>query len=219
MIEAKKSKPFEWLFHQFNKRLLRFHFEGIYIKGTTDTHQHSALFIANHSSWWDPLVCFYLNYDHIKHDSYAMMSEKGLTDFPFFKKIGCFSVQRDHVKDVVRSLTYGSKLLNENKSVWIFPQGDEAHLESRPLKFQSGAIYLHEKATSSLLIPVSYYYSFLHKRKPYIFVTIGESINYHDDKKSKQEKTQHLEEISTQQLDELRDLVIHERLDTFTKIL
>ena len=48
------------------------------------------LLIANHSSWWDGLVTFYLNNAVLKTDLYAMMSEQGMKDFPFFNELGLF---------------------------------------------------------------------------------------------------------------------------------
>ena len=65
-----------------------------------------------------------------------MMDEPGLKQYPFFRKLGAFSINREQPKEIVQSLRYSKKLIDQNMPVWLFPQGEIQHQEIRPLEFQ-----------------------------------------------------------------------------------
>ena len=222
MIPAKKSKVFEMIFYPFNKKLLSFHFRHIYVK----KHNNEVLlpsptvFICNHSTWWDGLVVYHINRALVKHDSFAMMHESGMRKHPFFKKIGSFSINRSNPKDIIVSLNYAKNLLKKDKSIWIFPQGDERHLEIRPLQFQSGVIHILKEIPLTPIIPIAIYYTFGHVRKPEIYINIGEPIYYNQlDGENKKEKTAKLESLFTKVLDELKKDVMNESYEHYESIL
>ncbi|WP_223700730.1 lysophospholipid acyltransferase family protein [Sutcliffiella deserti] len=222
MIPAKKSKAFEFFFDQFNKRFLSFQFKGIY--WATETNivtlpSTSALFIANHSTWWDPLVIFHLNRHIIKQESYCMMHEKGIKEYPFFRKIGAFSVNRQNPKDIVQSINYAKEKLKDGKALWLFPQGDEHHLETRPLAFLPGAIHI-VKNSDIPIVPVGLYYTFGNERKPEIYIKIGKPLVSAELKGSLvKEKNLELESHFTFLLDSLKQEVITKSLDQYKNIL
>ncbi|MFA9557967.1 lysophospholipid acyltransferase family protein [Evansella sp. AB-rgal1] len=218
MIKAKKSTSFEIVFSVYNKRLLRRHFHRICLMKHWDKPTNPAIFLVNHSSWWDPLVLFYLNTSFLETDAIAMMSEEGLTRFPFFRKIGAFSISQTSRKSIIRSLNYASEQISEGKSVFIFPQGKEIHLEKRPLSFFSGAAYLSEKHPTIPVIPITFYHSLCHYQLPEWYITIGEAIRV-PNFRNRKEGTNEFEKRMESQLDELRVLVIEEKKDTFTTIL
>lgn len=213
MIEAKKNRAFEWMFSLYNTWLLRTSFHRLYVRG--HVVRTPALYVANHSSWWDGLMAFQLSRFVFQQNSYAMMSEEGLEQYPFFRKLGGFSVNRTQRKEVVKSLDYAISLLRDGKSVWMFPQGEEQHIEKRPLQFFTGAVYVAERANVPI-VPLAFYHSFRHHRKPEWFIHIGEPLRICDVSGSnRKEKTAELERICTAQLDDVRRLVITEQLQTF----
>lgn len=59
MFEAKKSKVAAWMFHLVQQRLLNRYFHKIWL-AIEEPLPKNALFIANHSSWWDGLIFFQL---------------------------------------------------------------------------------------------------------------------------------------------------------------
>ena len=222
MIPAKKSKFFEMIFYPFNKRLLSFHFRNIYVKRYNKEVllPSPTVFICNHSTWWDGLVVYHINRAIAKHDSYAMMHESGIRKHPFFQKIGCFSIDRSNPKDIIVSLNYAKNILKNDKSIWIFPQGDEKHLEIRPLQFQGGVLHILKEIPSTPIIPIAIYYTFGHVRKPEIYITFGEPIYYDQlDGQSSNEKTANLEHLFTNVLDELKNDVMNEYYDQYESIL
>ncbi|WP_157842748.1 MULTISPECIES: lysophospholipid acyltransferase family protein [Bacillus] len=222
MIPAKKSKMFEMIFYPFNRRLLSLHFRGIYVKKTYKEMllEPPVIFICNHSTWWDGLVIYHLNKRFANHDSYAMMQESGMKEHPFFRKIGGFSINRSNPKDIILSLKYARNLLKSGKSIWIFPQGDEKHLEIRPLQFQAGTMHIVKEIPTTPIIPVAIYYTFGHVRKPEIYINIGEPLLYEQlDGKNPNAKTTNLELLFTKLLDELKRDVMNETHELYESIL
>lgn len=221
MIPAKKSKQFDYFFHQFNKRFLRFHFKGIYyaMGEHASLPPSPALYIVNHSTWWDALVVFHLNQVITKQESYVMMHEKGIREFPFFRKIGAFSVNRDNPKDIVRSMNYAKERLKDGKTLWLFPQGDERHLEIRPLGFLPGAVHI-TKNTDIPIVPVCLYYTFTGERKPEVYIKLEEPIYYSELKgNSSKEKNQSLEDYYTLLLDRVKQDVIQQTTSHYQSLL
>ncbi|MGG3924466.1 lysophospholipid acyltransferase family protein [Metabacillus fastidiosus] len=217
MIEARKSIIFEKMFSLYHRQLLAYSFERIYWHQTKTLPGIPAVYIANHSCWWDGLIFYLLNRTVLPKEAYIMMHESGLKQYPYFKWLGAFSINRENPKDILKSLQYAEGLLQQKKSVWIFPQGDEFHLESRPLYFQTGVLYLLEKCPHIPIVPISFYYSFGQKRKPEVYIAAGNH-TFHTDLtgNSRKEKTAALEQICTYQLDELKKLVINKQLETFS---
>lgn len=221
MIDAKKSALFTKIFHYYNERLLKKSFYRIYLKQKSSLPDGPVVFIANHSSWWDGLLAFYLTRTVIHQDCYAMMTEKGLKSYPFFRKIGGYSINRDNPKDVIKSLAYTSSLLELQKGVWLFPQGKEEHLEKRPLLFQPGISHVVERTSCVTVVPVSFYYTFRHNQRPEVFVSIGEGIKkeHLSSLLSKKAITAFLEDVVTTQLDEQRTEVIEGILEDYQILL
>ena len=70
-----------------------------------------------------------------------MMEESQLRRYFFFSWIGCFSVDRHHPRAAMQSIQYAAHLLKEHpgRMVWLFPQGEIAPNDRRPLVFFRGA--------------------------------------------------------------------------------
>ncbi|TRZ39727.1 acyl-phosphate glycerol 3-phosphate acyltransferase [Niallia circulans] len=220
MIYAKKDVVFNKFFSIFNKRLLAYSFDKIYWQASSKLPSGPYIFVCNHSSWWDGLIYFQLTKTVIQQDLYIMMHEQGLKQFPYFKKLGAFSIDRSSPKETIKTMRYAEMLLNKGKSVWVFPQGDEYHLEKRPLQFQPGALYLQEKVPEIPVIPVCFYYSFAHKRKPEVWIKAGNPLFSTDlPGVLRQEKTLSLEKKCTDALDELKGEVISEKTKHFVNLL
>lgn len=219
MIKAKKKKSFELAFDSYLKPLLRSSFSNIFGRGIGAPADQPVIFIANHSSWWDGLIFFYLNKKFWKHDIHMMMHESGLTRYPYFRFLGAFSINRKKPKDILSSLSYAEQLLSAGKSVVLFPQGDEFHQESRPLTFHNGVVYLLERCPDIPVIPISLYYSFRHERKPEVWINQKEAIFYPAiPGRSRKEKTAFLETFCTSQLDELKGFAVAENTEAFQEL-
>ncbi|RWZ60794.1 glycerol acyltransferase [Halobacillus fulvus] len=220
MLPANKHPLIEWGFTRFNRIFLKKHFESIYLwKPSGTIPSKNTLFLINHSTWWDPLMIFYLNDQIIQSDGYGMMHEDGIQRHPFFRRIGAFSIKPEDRKHLIASLKYSTTLLNEQKTVWMFPQGEEQHLEKRPLHFFSGAAYLAQNASHVNVVPITLYYSLEHTRKPNAYIRIGEAIEPDDlSRMKRKELTEFLERVMTNQLNELKETIVSENHQGFLNL-
>lgn len=220
MIEPKKSPGFQRIFANYLTYQLKKHFYRVWIDDRREERKSPSghLILANHSSWWDGLMVFYLNHYVIKEDSYAMMSRKGMEEFSFFRKIGAFSVNPDSPKDLLSSLKFAETRLQQKKTVWIFPQGKEEHLEKRPLSFMSGPGFLIERNPGIKVTMVTFYYTFRHDQRPELFIRIFEENGDHS-KQSRKELTDSLRTIMEKRLDSLKADIIKEDLSSFQLLL
>ncbi|BCB04385.1 lysophospholipid acyltransferase family protein [Bacillus sp. KH172YL63] len=217
MIKPKKSKSFQYVMGSYLVYLLRKHFYRIWIddqrKGGKDGRGN--LILVNHSSWWDGLLVFYLNHRMLKEDSYAMMSQKGMEEFSFFRKLGAFSVNPASPKDLVTSLKFAEARLKEKKTVWIFPQGKEEHLEKRPISFMSGPSFLYERNPEIKLTTVCFYYTFCHDQRPEIFIRICEEAEAAESQ-SRKDRTDTFRRLMEKRLDTLKRDIIEGNLSAFS---
>ncbi|TDL34823.1 glycerol acyltransferase [Jeotgalibacillus sp. S-D1] len=218
MNKPKKSLKTEILLTSFLNLQFKKHFYKIYIHDQRSAEGSGPkLYVMNHSNWWDGLLIFYLNRKVMKEDSYAMMSKKGMTDFPFFGKIGAFAVDPASPKDLMRSLKTSLSLLEENKSVWIFPQGKEEHIEKRPFTYMNGPAYLAERISNLKIIPIAAYYTFRHDQRPELFIRIGHTVP--PDRFSglnRGEITNDLRVIHEELVSSVREDIINEQTDQYT---
>lgn len=166
MLEARKKKWFNKLFATFvTRRQVRPTFHNLYVRA--DDVPTPGLFLSTHSSWWDGLIMYMLNEHYLHHDTHVLMDEAGLRRFPFFRHLGAFSIQKGRRSEVLASLTYATELLQDGKSVWMFPQGQEFPQEYRPLEIGSGATFLLTDAPVTLC---AMYYAFSRHAEPIVYV-------------------------------------------------
>lgn len=219
MIAAKKSALFERAFRFYLLPSINRSFSHLYGKGITPL-KGPSLIISNHSSWWDGLLFFFLNHHVWKLDAHIMMHERGLKQFPFFRLLGGFSIDRENPKDILASLRYAEQLLKEGKTVILFPQGDEFHLETRPLQFNTGVLYLLQKCPHVPLIPVRFYYSMRREKRPEVWIDQGAALTLdaipHG---SRKERTAWLQDHETAALDRLKQDVLEENHGGFRELL
>ncbi len=169
MIAANKSAVFEQVFRLYNEwYLLRRQFHSFMISGELDTVPagQPAVYMMNHSSWWDGLMVYHALKRTSSAEHYMMMEQRQLERYRFFGKIGAFSINKDSPSDIRQSMRYAGQLLEQGQRVWIFPQGEIRHLETRPLDFRAGiSLLLRQSNLHIPVIPVTLYYGlFQHAR-------------------------------------------------------
>jgi 1-acyl-sn-glycerol-3-phosphate acyltransferase len=217
MIKAKKNKVAIWMFRLVQKRKVRTMFAKLYVKDHRE-QQQPGLYIVNHSSWWDPMIVSELNVQKILHDVYVMTSYEGMKKVPIFKLIGAYSIDKDDPKHVLASLRYTEQLLKEKKTVCIFPQGEERHLEERPLEFQQGIAMIARRLPGIPVFPVTLYYSFRNTSKQEIWVQIGEAISVQQSA-TREQLNSLFETVLTEQLTQLKTDVIQNQTVAYKQYL
>lgn len=225
LIKAAKYSQVEQVFAAINRRMLKSHFHQIWAKDFLVLkeldRQQPVIFYANHSNWWDGLIVFYICRDLLKLDGYLMMLARQLRKYSFFRWIGAFSVDRDSPISAFRSLQYAASLLNEGKprrSVWIFPQGELLPNDVRPLTFLRGLGWLVENVPQAQVVAVTFRYEFMQEQLPEVFLSFQRR-NLTKDLGDEQSFITSCQNDLTQQLDQLKELVVQQQLREFEPIL
>jgi 1-acyl-sn-glycerol-3-phosphate acyltransferase len=219
MITAQKSALFERVFSLYNRNLFKRRFANFRVAGLDKLRERNKTFplilYANHSSWWDPLVAFWIC-QNAKCDVYAMMQEKNLQKLPFFRKIGAFSVVRESPREAVKSIRYAVNLLRENpkRTILIFPQGEILPNDVRPLKFYNGLARIIEQTGKCLVVPLAMRYEFLDDFKPEAFARVSELEIFENNTDSKQ-LTLNLSEKLTKTLDSIKADILEMNFDDY----
>ncbi len=123
MIYAKRNMFIFQIIHYYIKWIVGRHFHKILFNDIEIDKNKSILLIANHFSFWDALILYYVNVSLLKKNFHVMLLEETSRREPFLRYAGAFSVNKN-TKDILLSLDYAAKLLDDpNNLVLIFPQG------------------------------------------------------------------------------------------------
>jgi 1-acyl-sn-glycerol-3-phosphate acyltransferase len=134
-----------------------------------------AVVIANHSSWWDPLLGFYLSAFWFKRETYGVMAEEQLRRYGIFRYLGVYSVDREGPMGEGRDfLLYSQKLLEGRpRLLWIYPQGELTSAERLPLEFKDGFARVLARLPKAHLLKLVASYDFWIERSPEIVLDIA----------------------------------------------
>ncbi|MCI0474323.1 MAG: hypothetical protein L0Y76_12145, partial [Ignavibacteria bacterium] len=91
--------------------------------------------------------------------------------------------------------------------LWIFPQGELLHWNTRPVVFEHGLSYMLSKCGKVNLIPAAVNYEFLMEQRPEIFMSVSEPV-ITDNAIPRREMSEHLSRIMEKMLDEQKSLII-----------
>ncbi len=138
-----------------------------------------TLVYANHPSWWDGYIAFFLAHEYWRREGYLMMEEAQLARYSFFRYCGVFSVDRHHPREAMRSVGYAADLLRApgtaaaRRILWIFPQGEITPNDRRPLTTYAGAAHIARRAAPVRCIPMALRFEFLGEQRPEALVRLG----------------------------------------------
>lgn len=177
MLTARKSRWFDTVFRAYNRNLLRRRFDALWARDIESLAPADVpkIVFANHSSWWDGLVCYELM-RRAGADLFVMMEEKNLRRYPLFRLLGAFSVDRGNARSALESIDYAAALLagSPSRALLIFPQGKIEPADRRPITFESGIRKIADRVPECRLVPLALSYSFGREFKPDIFARAGE---------------------------------------------
>lgn len=185
MIEALRWQPFVRWFSSHIDGRVRDTFAAVHVHGLHTLREAAreapVLVIANHSSWWDPLVALWLGETQLEGaETYGMMNADNLRRLRFFRWMGCFGVDRSSRRDGARATRYAIDLLRRRGNVvWVFPQGEEQppHV---PLQFELGAAGIAKRAPAAHVVPVALAFVFEGDERPHVYVSIGAPLSTDD---------------------------------------
>lgn len=123
MIYPKNNRFIFWFIKRYMLWLVGKQFHEILFNKIDVDKDRSVLLIANHFSFWDGLIVFYVNNCLFKKKAHVMILEETSGKEPFLKYTGAFSVKKNS-RDILASINYAATLLdNPGNLVLIYPQG------------------------------------------------------------------------------------------------
>ncbi len=225
MIPARKFPLGEYLVEGLIDNSFRSHFDRIHYRQhspyTEEQRKLPMIICANHSTWWDGYVAL-LVARQLGVDPYLMMEEAQLRRYFFFSWIGCFSVDRQNARSAMKSIQYAARVLKgkQGRMVWLFPQGEIAPNDYRPLEFFTGAAHLARLTTPSLVYPLAIRIDYLAEQRPDLFISLGEPTCINADMARTpsflKQCTHQLETRVTDELDQLHADIIARDYSSFT---
>jgi chlorobactene lauroyltransferase len=226
-IAAWKFSPGQQLVWWLVDSSLRKHFDHIVFRmpgeRTEEQKKLPMIVCANHSSWWDGYVAAVVQ-RQLGVDGYLMMEEAQLRRYPFFRWIGCFSVNRQDARSALQSLHYAANLLKgrTRRMVWLFPQGVISPNDRRPLVFFTGAAHLARLSAPVYLYPLATRIEYLGEQRPVLFISMGQPIlitlEESQQRNFLKSCTKQLEELVTHELDTLHEDIVADKTTGFTLI-
>jgi len=223
-LDAKESPLFLWVFNHWCRFLLRRRFRH------TDVHVHyrpspgaRTIYFLNHHSWWDALIPIFLNQRYFGQRARGMMLEEQLRRFPFFRKVGVFSIRKGDPASALRSLRYSLESLSKpGNGMYIFPEGEICSFRVDGWAFEPGLAWLVQKSLLQRatmesqsqtnnqsghqpgsqpveIVPIGVYTHCMWGNKPDLIITVGNVLSIPDSLLANRERlTDHLKEALSQ---------------------
>lgn len=175
-IPARESPAFTALFGLYVKLLARLRFRRAWIacRYRPEPGKRTVYFL-NHSSWWDGLLPLLLNRERFGQNARAMMEDRQMVRFPFFSRIGAFSVSLTDKRHAARSLRYALESMRRpDACLFLYPEGQLVPFSSRKPEFRPGIVWLARRLPQVDLVPVAVHIHTFGGSRPDLQVLVGE---------------------------------------------
>lgn len=178
-IPDKKSAWFTLVFDLYCRSLFKRRFSRIEIKQDYHpSHGRKTIYYLNHNSWWDGLIPFYLDRKLFKQEARGMMEQKQLERYPFFRKLGVFSIDPQNPRSTVRAMRYSAELLKKpDAALYIYPEGKLVPFTGDIKPFKQGLGWLAKQCPDADLVPIAIYIHTMKSDKPELQIRIGKPAN------------------------------------------
>lgn len=134
--------------------------------------------LANHPSWWDPVVCTLLSARFPTRVIYSPIDARALETYRFFRKLGFFGVEQGTARGAARFLQCSRAVLDTPGTIlWITAQGRFTDPRSRPVTLMPGlARVLARWRKPAMVLPLAIEYPFWDERSPEALAHFGEPL-------------------------------------------
>lgn len=207
-IDAKDNRFVASFFTVFTKFLAKRTFHRVYLENEygSNISTRSTLFFGNHNAWWDALTPLLLNQYVFKQHPRAVMEWEQVHRYPFFRRIGCFSIDRKDPRSALQSLRYGINWLNSEpgRSLYLYPEGKITNPLLPHSPFETGIGWMTSQLAEHVdLVPLIQHAHFMHHAKPDLFIQVGQPVDRVAMGKDKKEITNQLYDIIKVMKDDL----------------
>lgn len=158
------QKAIGWFMPLIMRRSLRKGLHAIYQRGYwNNLPKEGIILAANHPSWWDMYVCWFMG-QQLSRPLSGVFRDETLKTFPFFRSIG--GIGHSEIREALRRIQQGHILL-------IFPSGD---MQQGGLKYShEGVAFLAEKSCAPVY-PLALRVVMRGAQKPEVFMVLGERL-------------------------------------------
>ncbi|AXJ01191.1 1-acyl-sn-glycerol-3-phosphate acyltransferase [Cyclonatronum proteinivorum] len=179
-IDAIDSRIVPEFFYYVTRFLARRTFRRVWLQNDYGSgkalQNRSTLFIGNHNAWWDALTPLLLNQKLLRQTPRAVMEWEQVDRYPFFRRIGCYSIDRKDPRSALGSLRYGIDWLNNGtaRNLWLYPEGKITNPVLPDSPFESGVGWMLPQLDSHVdLVPIIQHHHMMHHPKPDLFLWLG----------------------------------------------
>ncbi len=113
----------------------------------------AVLYVGNHRSMFDIAI----NYALLP-PCMGFVSKKEMAKFPILSwwmvLVNCLFLDRQNIKEGMKTIIAGTEKLKSGISMFIFPEGTRCKVEGEMLEFKEGSLKMAEKS-GSLIVPVA----------------------------------------------------------------
>jgi|LFIK01.1.fsa_nt_gi 1-acyl-sn-glycerol-3-phosphate acyltransferase len=217
-IPASESKLFIPFFGWFCKQLARLHFHKVWIRQEYHPAPDSrTLYFLNHSSWWDGLVPLLLNRYRFHQKPRAMMEDRQMIQYRFFKKLGAFSVSLNDPAHALRSLRYAVRSMDRpSASLYIYPEGEMTPFSNKKPDFRKGITWICRQLSSDIdIVPIGIYGHTLRHSRPEMHIHVGKPVHMPEEDRTtnRMNDIELLRHLETELQTLLSDLTSHAGFD------
>lgn len=180
MIKAQHSKTARLVFNTYINRLLRKSFTDFQMVNSIPEipNDKSLVITPNHISWWDGFFIDYVTRRFINKKFHLMMLESSLTQYWFFRKLGCYSINPQNSSSVKETVKYTREVLKDASNfVVTYPQGEIEPFEKRPLSIKEGLKLFLKDNLQTVVLPVGFKIQYYNEKNPSILCRFGEVLS------------------------------------------
>ncbi|QVL32862.1 lysophospholipid acyltransferase family protein [Telmatocola sphagniphila] len=178
----------QWLwkgFYRYCRRYSAKHFHAVRLSKSSHLLNVAAgeplVFVVNHPSWWDIIVCMLLSARYEKYQHFAPIEAGMLPKYKFFNRLGFFGVE-ETVEGARNFLRITQAIFSQPfNSLWITAQGEFVDPRVRPVKIRAGVGQLATRLKSGWIIPIALEYPFWNEKTPEALVRIGQPLKLDQD--------------------------------------
>lgn len=174
MYLPRKNKIIYSFFSWYIQFIIHKDFASFKFDHVIPNEDQSVLLLANHFSWWDGFLLFYINKKIFKKQFHVLVNSDNYKQVGFLKYLGAFAPESKG-KDVLEVLNYAGKLLeNPENLVLIFPQGKLYSNHIKNVVFEKGVMQIINSSQKkmSIIFSVSFI-DYFAKRKASVFTYLS----------------------------------------------
>ena len=157
------------------------HFYSVYRWGTLPQIQNDlpVILLPNHNTWWDGFFAYLITSNVLSRPIYLMMTEEQLQNYPFFSRVGAYSINLKNKKRMLDSLDYTHKILmaDDDKAVCIFPEGELKPYDAESIEYKRGIQWIMQRLQREVnIVQLAIRIEFLDQQSPEVFIRLGNSM-------------------------------------------